>query len=58
MKKLKGETLFRLIRDYLLVYLPDQKCCSPNTIKSYREALNQLFDFITIEKSIPLTAPA
>ena len=55
MKKLKGETLFRLIRDYLLVYLPDQKCCSPNTIKSYREALNQLFDFITIEKSIPLT---
>lgn len=55
MKKLKDETLFRLIHDYLSVYLPDQKCCSRNTIKSYREALNQLFDFITIEKNIPLT---
>lgn len=55
MKKLKDETLFRLIHNYLLVYLPDQKCCSPNTVKSYREALNQLFDFITLEKSIPLT---
>jgi site-specific recombinase XerD len=54
MKKLKDETLFRLIRDYLLVYLPEQKCSSPNTIKSYREALNQLFDFISIKKSIPL----
>lgn len=55
MKKLKDETLFRLIRDYLSVYLPYQRCCSPNTIKSYRETLNQLFDFVTSEKSIPLT---
>jgi len=54
MKKLKDENLFRLIHDYLLVYLPNQKCCSLNTIKSYREALNQLFDFITNEKSVPL----
>ena len=54
MKKLKDETLFRLIRDYLTVYLQDQRCCSPNTIKSYREGLNQLFDFITFKKSIPL----
>lgn len=55
MKILKDETLFRLIHDYLSVYLPDQRCCSPNTVKSYRETLNQLFDFITLEKSIPLT---
>ena len=55
MKTLKDETLFRLIHDYLSVYLPDQRCCSPNTVKSYRETLNQLFDFITLEKSIPLT---
>jgi site-specific recombinase XerD len=55
MKKLKDNTLFRLIRDFLTVYLPDQRCCSPNTIKSYRETLNQLFDFVTAEKNIPLT---
>lgn len=55
MKKLKDETLFRLIRDYLTVYLPEQKCCSPHTIKSYRETLNQLFDFIILEKGVPLT---
>jgi integrase/recombinase XerD len=54
MKKLKGETLFRLIHEYLTVYLPNQRCCSPNTIKSYRETLNQLFNFITLEKDIPL----
>lgn len=55
MKKLKDETLFRLIHDYLSVYLPDQRCCSPNTIKSYRETLNQLLDYVTLEKFIPLT---
>jgi len=55
MKKAKENTLFRLIRDYLTVYLPDQRCCSPNTIKSYRETLNQLFDFVIAEKNISLT---
>lgn len=55
MKKLKEERLFRLIRDFLTVYLPAQKCCSPNTIKSYRETLNQFLNFITLEKSIQLT---
>jgi site-specific recombinase XerD len=55
MKKTRDNTLFRLIRDYLTVYLPDQRCCSPNTIKSYRETLNQLFDFVTAEKKISLT---
>lgn len=54
MKKAKDNTLFRLIRDYLTVYLPDQRCCSPNTIKSYRETLNQLFDFVTAKKKISL----
>lgn len=54
MKKLKDNTLFRLIRDYLTVYLPEQRCCSPNTIKSYRETLNQLLNFTTTSKRIPL----
>jgi len=52
MKKLKDEVLFRSIHDFIKIYLPKQKCCSPNTIKAYREALNLLFDFITQEKHI------
>jgi integrase/recombinase XerD len=54
-KKIKDENLFRLVRNYLTVYLTDQKCCSPNTVKAYREALNLLFDFIKCHKQIPLS---
>ncbi len=46
MGRLKDETLFRLIHDYLKVYLPDQRCCSPNTVKSYRTALTQLLEYV------------
>ena len=31
---------FTAIRRFLAEYLPDQRCCSPNTIRSYRQALN------------------
>ncbi len=54
MKKLKDKNLFRLIRDYLTVYLPCQRCCSLHTVKSYRETINQLFDFIIHKKGIQL----
>ena len=54
MKKLKDKTLFRLIHDYLTVYLPCQRCCSLHTVKSYRETINQLFDFIIHKKGIQL----
>ncbi|MDA8441229.1 MAG: tyrosine-type recombinase/integrase, partial [Peptococcaceae bacterium] len=54
MKKIKDEKLFRMIRDYLVVYLPEQKCCSNDTVKSYRESLNILLDYVTREKNIPL----
>jgi len=54
MKKMKDEKLFKMIRDYLVVYLPEQKCCSDDTVKSYRESLNILLDYITREKHIPL----
>lgn len=42
----KSSHFFGLIRDYLTVYLPDQKGASPNTAKSYREALSLLLDYI------------
>lgn len=54
MGRIKDESLFQTLHDYLKKYLPDQKYASPNTIKSYREALNQFFDYIVSEKGIPL----
>ncbi|MDR0794580.1 MAG: site-specific integrase [Tannerella sp.] len=52
MKKLKDERLFRLIRSFLTVHLPEQRVCSINTIKSYKEALNLLLNFLQAEKSV------
>ena len=36
---------YRKIRDYLNIYLPNQRGASPNTIKAYREALNAFIDY-------------
>jgi len=55
MGRLKDEALFRLIHDYLKVYLPDQRCCSPNTVKSYRAALTQLLEYTAGRENIPLS---
>ena len=54
MKKLKDENLFRILRSFLTVHLPEQRACSGNTIKSYREALNLLLAFIQAKKDVPL----
>ena len=42
----KSVRFFKLVRDFLTVYLPGQKAVSPNTIKSYRESLNLLLNYI------------
>lgn len=54
MTKLKDEMLFRYIRSFLTIHLTEQRVCSPNTIKSYRQALNLLFTFLQTEKGIPI----
>jgi site-specific recombinase XerD len=54
MKKFGNSTLFGLIHDYLKLYLPKQRKVSPNTIRSYREALELLVDFVKIQKGVPL----
>ena len=36
--------LFSLVHDFLLVSLPDEQKCSPNTIRSYRKSLELLFE--------------
>ncbi len=53
--KLKDEAFFKLIRSFLTIYLPKQKCCSVNTTKSYKETLNLLLDYLQTEKQIPLS---
>lgn len=38
----KSQLFYRLIRDFLTVYLPLQKALSPNTIKSYKDAFQSI----------------
>jgi len=52
--KIRDEAFFKTIRDFLTVYLPKQRCYSPNTVNSYRTALNLFVDFMITEKHIPL----
>lgn len=54
MTKLNNSSLFPLIHDYLKIYLPKQHKVSPNTIRSYREALELLVDYVKECKQIPL----
>ena len=50
-----SKSALKLVHDYLLLYLPDQRNLSPNTVIAYRTALNQFFDFICNVFSVPLT---
>lgn len=54
MRKFGNSSLFGLIHDYLKVYLPKQRKLSSNTIRSYREALELLVDFVKEQKGVPL----
>ena len=46
---------FKTIRNYILEYLPKQLCCSENTIKTYRMALNLWVEFLRKHKQIPIS---
>ena len=50
----KSVHFFKLIRDFLMMYLPDQKGASLNTVKSYRESLNLLLNYICERKGCGL----
>ena len=50
----KHTRFFRLVRDFLTVFLGDQKAVSPNTVKSYRESLNLLLNYICEKNGISL----
>ena len=48
------EFLFKTVRDFLNIYLPKQRGYSKNTVRSYRIALNLLFDYLTKLKCVSL----
>lgn len=50
----KDETFFKTVRDFLTIYLPKQKCYSPNTVNSYRITLNLFIDYLVKENHIPM----
>lgn len=54
--KLKDEKLFKLIRNYLLVYLPVQREASPHTVTDYRTVLSQYLSFAAEKNGIKLNA--
>ncbi len=54
MGKVKDEQMFTLLRNFLLIYLPNQRRASTNTVKAYRTAWNQLLKYISGQKKIPM----
>lgn len=50
----QNNDFFQVLRGYITVFLPCQKCCSENTCKSYREVLGSLVDYLQYEKGIRL----
>lgn len=54
MSKVADETLFRLVHDFLVIYLPSQRNSSPHTIRTYRTSIEMLLDFVKRQNDIPL----
>lgn len=46
--------LFRLIRDFLTIFLPNQKAASSNTIKSYKNILNLFLGYAVDMLDMPM----
>lgn len=52
--KIKDPELYRLMKSFLTIYLPDTKQKSTHTVLAYRDALNLYMDFLDSVKSIKL----
>lgn len=52
--RIESNEFFRLLREYLTIYLPKQKNVSSHTLKSYREALNLFTAFLAGRKKCSL----
>lgn len=51
--KIKNEPFFVTIRSFFEIYLVKNRSCSPNTVKSYKDAMNLYLDFLEEAKNIP-----
>ena len=47
-------SFFKAVRGFLLEYLPKQKCCSANTVRSYRQSLNLFVAYLQKEGQFKL----
>ena len=54
MGKLAANRLFALIHDYFMVYLPNVKKYSPNTIRAYQKAMELLLDHVKETRNVKL----
>ena len=54
MSGVADQALFSLVHDFLKKYLPLQRRSSPNTISSYRIALEQLFEYVKKQHQVPI----
>lgn len=45
--KVKDAQFFAVVSSFLNVYLVKNRSCSSNTVKSYEDALNLFFTFLT-----------
>jgi site-specific recombinase XerD len=48
-------SFFRLVRGFLTVFLPKNKCYSKNTVKAYRDTINLFRHFLLEEKRMSFT---
>lgn len=55
MSKKTDDTFFKLVRNFLTIYLPKNRCYSPNTVKAYRDTINLFREFLLEQKDVPFT---
>ena len=49
-----AERFFLLVRKYLEVHLPHRRGVSPQTVRSYRQALSQYVDYLIDDEGVPV----
>lgn len=49
------DRFFKYVRNFLMIYLPKNRCCSENTVKAYRDTINLLRVYMERIESIPFT---
>ena len=54
MGRLTKNSLFELLNSFFTIYLPNQRCISPNTLVAYKNAMNNYLDYISDSNGKPL----